>query len=136
MKISRSQCYHCNLHKGPNLSGIDQESGALVRLFNPREDKWDDHFEQNGVVIVRHAHGQLPTPGNDPARIEELRLKTLQPYIIRGDSGERHLSDEAFPFGEFISDKKGKVGSYSPPSWALRNAFRVAVRNASMIGLR
>jgi hypothetical protein len=27
-------CYHCNLHKGPNLSGIDQESGALVRLFN------------------------------------------------------------------------------------------------------
>jgi hypothetical protein len=30
-------CYHCNLHKGPNLSGIDQESGALVRLFNPRE---------------------------------------------------------------------------------------------------
>src|SRR6266403_2304239 len=31
-------CYHCNLHKGPNLSGIDQESGALVRLFNPRED--------------------------------------------------------------------------------------------------
>jgi hypothetical protein len=25
-------CYHCNLHKGPNLSGIDQDSGALVRL--------------------------------------------------------------------------------------------------------
>src|SRR6266436_3492737 len=45
-------CYHCNLHKGPNLSGIDQESGALVRLFIPREDKWDDHFEQNGVIIV------------------------------------------------------------------------------------
>ena len=45
-------CYHCNLHKGPDLSGIDQESGALVRLFNPREDKWDDHFEQNGVVIA------------------------------------------------------------------------------------
>jgi hypothetical protein len=23
-----------------------------VRLFNPRGDKWDDHFERNGVVIV------------------------------------------------------------------------------------
>src|SRR5271165_4288477 len=31
-------CYHCNAHKGPNLSALDPESGALVRLFNPRLD--------------------------------------------------------------------------------------------------
>jgi 5-methylcytosine-specific restriction endonuclease McrA len=24
-------CYHCKWHKGPNLSGLDPESGALVR---------------------------------------------------------------------------------------------------------
>jgi hypothetical protein len=45
-------CYHCNAHKGPNLSGLDPESGALVRLFNPRLDKWEEHFERNGVLIV------------------------------------------------------------------------------------
>ena len=33
-------CYHCNAHKGPNLSALDPESGALVRLFNPRLDKF------------------------------------------------------------------------------------------------
>ena len=26
-------CYHCNARKGPNLSGLDPESGALVRRF-------------------------------------------------------------------------------------------------------
>lgn len=45
-------CYHCNAHKGPNLSGLDPESGALVRLFHPRQDRWDEHFARNGVVIV------------------------------------------------------------------------------------
>ena len=45
-------CYHCNAHKGPNLSGLDPESGALVRLFHPRQDQWDERFERNGVLIV------------------------------------------------------------------------------------
>jgi hypothetical protein len=45
-------CYHCNACKGRNLSGLDPESGALVRLFHPRQDRWDEHFERNGVLIV------------------------------------------------------------------------------------
>ena len=28
-------CYHCNIHKGPNLAGIDPDSGEMVALFNP-----------------------------------------------------------------------------------------------------
>ena len=39
-------------NKIPNLRGLDPESGVLVRLFNPRLDKWDEHFERNGVLIV------------------------------------------------------------------------------------
>lgn len=35
----------CNLHEGPNLSGIDPETGKLTRLFNPRDDAWQSHFE-------------------------------------------------------------------------------------------
>ena len=42
-------CIRCNLHKGPNLAGIDPESATLVRLFHPRQDRWGDHFRWVGV---------------------------------------------------------------------------------------
>src|SRR5438874_6219831 len=50
-------CHHCNLHKGPNLSGIDPESGQVVLLFNPREQSWLDHFTRDAAMIV----GTTPT---------------------------------------------------------------------------
>ncbi len=37
-------CDQCNLHKGPNLSAIDPESGQTVQLFDPRRDAWEEHF--------------------------------------------------------------------------------------------
>jgi hypothetical protein len=45
-------CHHCNLHKGPNLSGIDPTSGTLVSLFNPRQQAWSEHFMANGPIVV------------------------------------------------------------------------------------
>lgn len=45
-------CQHCNLHKGPNLSGIDPVSGALIRLFNPRQDDWHEHFGVVGLEVI------------------------------------------------------------------------------------
>lgn len=45
-------CYHCNSHKGPNLTAFDPNTGSLMRLFHPRQDNWDEHFELNGIVIV------------------------------------------------------------------------------------
>lgn len=46
-------CRRCNLHKGPNLAGIDPVSGELTRLFDPREDVWSDHFEQDSNGEIR-----------------------------------------------------------------------------------
>jgi hypothetical protein len=43
---------HCNRHKGPNVAGIDAESGELTKLFDPRHDDWNRHFEWNGPEIV------------------------------------------------------------------------------------
>lgn len=37
-------CGRCNLKKGPNLAGLDSETGEIVPLFHPRKDTWDDHF--------------------------------------------------------------------------------------------
>ena len=45
-------CGKCNYHKGPNIAALDPEDGQLVRLFNPRRDRWEDHFSWNGVTVV------------------------------------------------------------------------------------
>jgi hypothetical protein len=44
-------CVSCSLSKGARQHVIDRESGEEVRLFNPRVDRWSDHFEWNGVSI-------------------------------------------------------------------------------------
>lgn len=45
-------CVRCNSHKGPNISGIDPETGHMTRLYHPRQDRWEDHFQFNGPYIV------------------------------------------------------------------------------------
>ena len=44
-------CEWCNLHKGPNLTGIDQLTGNIVSLFHPRKDRWVDQFKVIAGVI-------------------------------------------------------------------------------------
>ena len=45
-------CPDCNRHKGPNLTAVDIESQRIVPLFHPRVDRWDEHFENDGALIV------------------------------------------------------------------------------------
>jgi hypothetical protein len=45
-------CFHCNLHKGPNIAGRDPTSGRMTRLFHPRNDRWADHFRWQGATLV------------------------------------------------------------------------------------
>ena len=37
-------CIDCNLHKGPNLTGIDPETGDVTEIFNPRTNSWDEQL--------------------------------------------------------------------------------------------
>ena len=41
-------CARCNSYKEANLSGIDPDTNAVVRLFNPRRQKWKRHFRWDG----------------------------------------------------------------------------------------
>ena len=70
-------CRHCNLHKGPNLSGLDSITSELTRLFNPRTDNWEEHFNiEHGVVHGLTAIGRTTAyvlDMNSDRRIE-LRL--------------------------------------------------------------
>jgi hypothetical protein len=48
-------CFYCNSAKGPNVAGIDPESGLIVRLFHPRTDRWTDHFRMEEDLMVGFA---------------------------------------------------------------------------------
>jgi 5-methylcytosine-specific restriction endonuclease McrA len=57
-------CRACNLYKASHLSGRDPESHAVVRLFHPQEDQWEEHFqvatetgEIRGCTPVGQDHG-------------------------------------------------------------------------------
>jgi hypothetical protein len=45
-------CPHCNRFKGPNLTSFDPETDALVPLFNPRTQSWQEHFALDDIMIV------------------------------------------------------------------------------------
>jgi hypothetical protein len=45
-------CLRCNKRKGPNLSGMDPQTSRMVRLFNPRDDVWRDHFTWHGPRLI------------------------------------------------------------------------------------
>ena len=45
-------CPDCNRYKGPNLTTINPLAGKVIRLFHPRIDMWESHFEFRGAVIV------------------------------------------------------------------------------------
>jgi 5-methylcytosine-specific restriction endonuclease McrA len=37
-------CHRCNEFKGDRTHATDPVSGKSVRLFNPRTQKWHEHF--------------------------------------------------------------------------------------------
>lgn len=45
-------CHQDNLHKGPNLAGIDPATKKLTRLFHPRRHKWSRHFRWDGPILI------------------------------------------------------------------------------------
>jgi hypothetical protein len=45
-------CSYCNAYKGSDIASTDTVTGELVYLFNPRKDRWSDHFRLDGATIV------------------------------------------------------------------------------------
>jgi hypothetical protein len=76
-------CHRCNLNKGPNLASLDPATGAIVPLFHPRLQRWEDHFEWRGVLIV----GTTPV-GRITVRIlamnEDLRVQLRHSRLSQG----------------------------------------------------
>ena len=45
-------CFECNRFKGSDIASIDAITDELVRLFNPRTQRWFEHFRLDGAHIV------------------------------------------------------------------------------------
>lgn len=69
-------CIDCNLHKGPNVAGIDPLSSQLTALFHPRLHVWEEHFEiLEGRVHGRTAIGRVT--------IDVLNFNSAEQVLLR-----------------------------------------------------
>jgi hypothetical protein len=68
-------CTFCNRAKGTDIGSIASSTGQFTRFYNPRTDRWADHFRLNGVVIEYHTPIGEATAGilgfNAPERLLE-----------------------------------------------------------------
>lgn len=71
-------CELCNQYKWIQTQGLDPECGEIVSLFNPRQQKWKEHFTWNieGTEIIG-----LTTCGR--ATIQALRLNNSLAVTVR-----------------------------------------------------
>ena len=71
-------CLPCNAHKGPNLAGIDPETGSVAALFDPRRKSWAEHFQWDGprlVGLTASARATITVLAiNAPRRVAHRRL--------------------------------------------------------------
>lgn len=78
-------CRSCNLHKSDHIEAVDPLTGNIVSLFNPRRDRWEEHFpldQQSATWIGLTAIGRATIErlqSNGPihvvARRQWMRLK-------------------------------------------------------------
>jgi hypothetical protein len=68
-------CWNCNNHKHKATQVTDPQTGSPVSLYNPRAQRWSDHFEWiDGATRIR---GLTPI-----GRATVARLKMNRPVIV------------------------------------------------------
>jgi hypothetical protein len=70
-------CSPCTSHKADRVAANDPETGEIVRLFHPREQRWQDHFEwtpEFDRVIGSTATGAHGACGSSPAGTRHLNV--------------------------------------------------------------
>ncbi|MEL7163270.1 MAG: HNH endonuclease, partial [Bacteroidota bacterium] len=77
-------CRLCNLSKGSSIAAYHEYKDALIRLFNPRKDRWTAHFyfRPSGVIVPCTEIGQGTIKVlnlNDVQRTDARRL-----FLARG----------------------------------------------------
>lgn len=45
-------CLKCNGYKGPNAAALDPDSGEATRFYDPRRQRWEEHFQVNADASI------------------------------------------------------------------------------------
>ena len=45
-------CYECNIYKGSNVAALDPLTRDATKLYDPRQQKWEDHFRSNSDATL------------------------------------------------------------------------------------
>lgn len=84
-------CFHCNSFKGPNIAGIDPQTGQVIRLYSPRIDRYRDHFTlRDEWIIGRTPIGRATIQVlrlNHPSRLEVRRWLLKEGIPLAPDGG-------------------------------------------------
>ena len=76
-------CLDCNRHKGSDFASFDPRTNEVALLFNPREQRWSDHFRlEEAKIVPITAEGRVTVfvlQLND-----ELRLRARQALLEAG----------------------------------------------------
>lgn len=84
-------CYQCNSFKGSNMAAADLLTGQAVFLFNPRRQKWDDHFQiaPDATLTGKTPEGRVTIDVmqiNDPSRVHYRQFAmSIGEYPCTGD---------------------------------------------------
>lgn len=79
-------CYVCNRSKGSDLSSIDPQTNLKTFLFDPRHDRWHDHFE----IVDGRIEGKTPAGRTTAALLEfniPQRIEARSALIAAGRYG-------------------------------------------------
>src|SRR5206468_547323 len=77
-------CVFCNRYKGSDIASVIGQH-QLVRFYHPRNDRWRNHFQLNGVIIeplsqIAEATIRVLQMNHDDQILERLTLKRRGPY--------------------------------------------------------
>lgn len=73
-------CIDCNLAKSSNIAGYDPDTSKMTPLFDPRHDRWHDHFEIQGAYILgTSAIGRTTVTVLNMNSEEQIALRAVQP---------------------------------------------------------
>ncbi len=62
-------CLHGNALKGPNIAGVDRETQEVVRVFHPRNDRWEEQRFGRLTSLRVYSHHERGTPSAEALRL-------------------------------------------------------------------
>ncbi|HLY32858.1 MAG TPA: HNH endonuclease signature motif containing protein [Ktedonobacterales bacterium] len=73
-------CKDCNGHKGDTVTATDPQTSAVVPLFNPRTQRWGEHFAwtpDGDEIVGQTAIGRATVVALDLNRAPLIRARKL-----------------------------------------------------------